>query len=209
MQACFPVKRCSIARHQAVRTRQSRSSAILAWCSHALVSVRLQAVACCHPMATAPGTCRHAMHNAIMGGMAAPPWLFIAVIALGWCHTRSYAQATNGPTASVTGKALYSSGTSASELTGRCACDVTEQTCDANCCCDPSCSDAELQRFTTCDTGLEAPPTLLYCVPDSQVVDVRHLEASCWDRWIRTRPCGEGVCMSMFRRPQRASRYWR
>ena len=76
-----------------------------------------------------------------------------------------------------------------------CLCDLTEGTCDANCCCDPDCDSNEKAQFTECATCVydganaamngkvclpegRSPPSLEYCLPSSTVSRVNLLSSS-------------------------------
>ena len=76
-----------------------------------------------------------------------------------------------------------------------CLCDLTEGTCDANCCCDTDCDSNEKAQFSECASCVydgtnaamdgkvclpegRSPPSLEYCLPSSTVSRVNLLSSS-------------------------------
>jgi hypothetical protein len=57
-------------------------------------------------------------------------------------------------------------------VAGTCACDLTLNGCDANCCCDAECDQDAKALFLGCAPEGPPPPSLDYCVPRAQVAKV-------------------------------------
>jgi hypothetical protein len=98
-------------------------------------------------------------------------WLWLALVASLVCGTT--AQFTSFP-AAPTSASSSSLPQDANDnyMESFCYCDATLNACDANCCCDQSCTEKEKERFTTCSPELSHIPEMTYCIHDSSVVTV-------------------------------------
>lgn len=54
-----------------------------------------------------------------------------------------------------------------------CSCNLTLASCDADCCCDPDCTDELKALFSTCSTEASDVPELTYCIATPELVEVR------------------------------------
>jgi hypothetical protein len=65
-------------------------------------------------------------------------------------------------------------------VNNECHCDLVRNACDANCCCDESCSEEEKARITACDPSTASPPELNYCLPEAAFAKVLHTNLHCY-----------------------------
>lgn len=64
------------------------------------------------------------------------------------------------------------------DISDRCSCDMRLGSCDANCCCDPECSQQHSDTFSTCLGSGSQPPGLDYCMAESTVAQVSPITQS-------------------------------